>query len=236
MLVATYLGCSSALGDWGGGRSGNSWLKSYRYSVLITVLLALALALLANYAGSKSAASLQFTQYGSSDGSAMQVFHSRQGDYSEERSKWLSVSRVPQQLEIALDNVHAGMLRFDPPLDQELVICGVKVEVQPVQYEVIEAAEIGCRVADGCLRLQPGELSSDPRISVRRVGQPMNVLEQQGVWSVVKHVSILPSVVCGLLVVGLVLRWCLARRGRGGCEVLVGRTQRCRCWRWPGCC
>ncbi|MNM23931.1 hypothetical protein D3C81_343450 [compost metagenome] len=184
----------------------------------IAVLLALAFGIwhcIANYAGNRSLISVQFVQYGSSDGNATQVFHSRQGDYSEERSCWLSVARVPQQVEIMLDSVHADMLRFDPPLDQELVICGLKVEGQPVQYEVIEAVEIGFQVADGCLRLQPGGLSSDPRISVRLVGPPMKVLEQQGVRSVVQLGSILLSAVCGLLVVGMVVRWCLVRQSRG---------------------
>jgi hypothetical protein len=200
---------------------GNSLLNPGRYCGAIAVLLALALAFLANYAGNRSLISVQFAQYGSSDGNAMQVFHSRQGDYSEERSRWLSVARVPQQAEITLDSAHAGMLRFDPPLDQELVICGLKAEGQPVQYEVIEAVETGFQVEDGCLRLQPLELSSDPRISVRLVGPPMKVLEQQGVWSVVQLGSILLSAVCGLLVVGMAVRWCLVRRKQGGYEALV---------------
>lgn len=113
------------------------------------------------------------------------------------------------------------MPRFDPPLGQQQVICGFKVDGQAVQYEVIEAAEIGYRVAGGCLRLQPDELSSDPRISIRLIGPPLKVLEQRGFWNAVQRGSILLSVVCGLLVAGSMVCWYLACHGRDGYEVLV---------------
>jgi len=88
------------------------------------------------------------------------------------------------------------MLRFDPPAGAVTSICDIRLDDDPVQFEVVEAFEVDYRMSGDCLRLDVDAVAVDPRISLRIQGNER--LEHGRFWTRLHRIA---RAVSGLLIV-----------------------------------
>lgn len=155
-------------------------------------LLLAFLVLVVAYANARRQLGVVFTAQ--ADTSArLQLFHDASGGFSEARSKWFQMASGS-----AVDGVQrisgrdSAWLRFDPPAGVATTLCDLRIGSpgSARQYEILLADKVTLTQENACLRLQPDQGATDPKIVLHFIGKSARKIERAGMWQLVFYTAL----------------------------------------------